>query len=132
LIVAETSAGRLTAFDITRDGTLRNRRTAAEFTGFHFDGICLDDHGDVWIGGGLGGLLRVAGEGRAATLHQFEVPQRMVLDCVFGGETGRELFLATTGQQLIENLRYVGADRSRDRDVDSDGLVLRMSSRGER
>ena len=42
LIVAESYAGRLTAFDITVDGTLTNRRVWAAVAGSAPDGICLD------------------------------------------------------------------------------------------
>lgn len=46
LIVAESFAGRLTAFDIGDDGSLSNRRVWAE--GLGPDGICLDAEGAVW------------------------------------------------------------------------------------
>jgi sugar lactone lactonase YvrE len=42
LIVAESYANRLTAFDIDADGGLGNRRVWAETPGDHPDGICLD------------------------------------------------------------------------------------------
>jgi sugar lactone lactonase YvrE len=44
LIVAESFARRLTAFDIASDGSLSNRRVWADVTG---DGICLDADGAV-------------------------------------------------------------------------------------
>jgi sugar lactone lactonase YvrE len=47
LIVAESFAGRLTAFDIGDDGGLSNRRTWAD--GIAPDGICLDADGCVWV-----------------------------------------------------------------------------------
>lgn len=47
LIVAESHAHRLTAFDIQPDGSLENRRVWAEVAGSAPDGICVD--GDaVW------------------------------------------------------------------------------------
>lgn len=48
LIVAESYAGRLTAFDIGRDGALGNRRVWATTPGDHPDGICMDAEGAVW------------------------------------------------------------------------------------
>ena len=45
LIVAESFARRLTAFDIGADGSLSNRRVWADVTG---DGISLDAEGAVW------------------------------------------------------------------------------------
>lgn len=47
LIIAESHASRLTAFDIAADGTLSNRRAWAELDGYP-DGICLDAEGAVW------------------------------------------------------------------------------------
>ncbi|MBZ9724563.1 SMP-30/gluconolactonase/LRE family protein [Mesorhizobium sp. B2-5-9] len=47
LIIAESHANRLTAFDIAADGSLSNRRTWADLDGYP-DGICLDAEGAVW------------------------------------------------------------------------------------
>ncbi|SNT27639.1 Sugar lactone lactonase YvrE [Asanoa hainanensis] len=49
LIVAESYAGRLTAFDIAPDGGLANRREFAAVEGSAPDGICLDADGAVWF-----------------------------------------------------------------------------------
>ncbi|MEV4532692.1 SMP-30/gluconolactonase/LRE family protein [Asanoa sp. NPDC049518] len=49
LIVAESHAGRLTAFDIAPDGGLSGRREFAAVEGSAPDGICLDDDGSVWF-----------------------------------------------------------------------------------
>ena len=46
LVIAESFAGRLTAFDVGDDGSLSGRRTWAE--GFGPDGICIDDAGGIW------------------------------------------------------------------------------------
>lgn len=48
LIVAESYADRLTAFDIGKDGDLTNRRVWADTPGDHPDGICMDAEGAVW------------------------------------------------------------------------------------
>ena len=47
LIIAESFAGKLTAFDIAADGSLSNRRLWANL-GKGGDGICLDAEGAVW------------------------------------------------------------------------------------
>ncbi|ESX17920.1 hypothetical protein X765_26220 [Mesorhizobium sp. LSHC440B00] len=47
LIVAESHANRLTAFDIAEDGGLSNRRVWADLDGFP-DGVCLDAEGTAW------------------------------------------------------------------------------------
>jgi sugar lactone lactonase YvrE len=48
LIVAESYASRLTAFDIEPDGGLANRRVWAELDHAAPDGICIDAEGAVW------------------------------------------------------------------------------------
>jgi len=48
LIVAESYANRLTAYDIGAAGGLGNRRVWAETPGDHPDGICIDAEGAVW------------------------------------------------------------------------------------
>src|SRR5437773_1451139 len=50
LIVAESYAKRLTAFDIAADGSLSNRRVWADLGDGVPDGICLDAEGAVWYG----------------------------------------------------------------------------------
>jgi sugar lactone lactonase YvrE len=47
LIIAESFARRLTAFDIDDDGSLANRRVWAEGVGP--DGICMDADGAIWV-----------------------------------------------------------------------------------
>ena len=60
LIISESFAGRLSAFDIDPDGGLSNRRVFAD--GLGPDGICLDAEGAVWVSsGGLVGRSRRRG-----------------------------------------------------------------------
>jgi hypothetical protein len=47
----------------------------------------------------------------------------MVLATALGGPDGRTLYLATTGTALLDNLAKVGADRTRDAAVSSDGRI---------
>ena len=48
LIVAESYAEQLTAYDIEPEGALSGRRVWATTPGDHPDGICVDDTGAVW------------------------------------------------------------------------------------
>jgi sugar lactone lactonase YvrE len=48
LIVAESYANQLTAYDIGTDGDLGGRRVWAQTPGDHPDGICVDADGAVW------------------------------------------------------------------------------------
>lgn len=101
LIVAESFAARLTAFDIDPDGGLSNRRVWADLTG---DGICIDADGAVWtsgVGEGDSGVCLRVREGG-------EIIDRIELDrscyaCMLGGEDGRTLFMVVA--------KWFGPDR---------------------
>jgi sugar lactone lactonase YvrE len=125
LIIAETALGRLNRFALNPDGTLGERTIMCELAGRHIDGICLDAAGGVWCGGGNGGLFHVGADGTLGTVIAFP-PDRMVLATALGGPDGRTLFLATACMKLIENLAYIGADRMRDAEVNSDGRIEAM------
>jgi sugar lactone lactonase YvrE len=49
LIVAETFAARITAFDIDTDGQLSNRRVWADLAGAYPDGLCLAADSTLWV-----------------------------------------------------------------------------------
>jgi sugar lactone lactonase YvrE len=91
LIVAESFAARLTAFDIGSDGSLTNRRVWADVTG---DGICVDAEGAVWCsavgdeGGNVVTRVRQGGE----VLDRIEV-DRPCYACMLGGDDGKTLFM---------------------------------------
>jgi sugar lactone lactonase YvrE len=67
LIIAETRGARLTAFDITADGSLANRRVWADLTDGHPDGICLDADNAIWYGDPRGGACAFARGVRGCT-----------------------------------------------------------------
>lgn len=88
LIVSESYAQRLTAFDIAADGGLSNRRVWADIDGYP-DGICVDADGAVWCAAMLRCLrVREGGEVLAA----FEL-DRSCFACMLGGDDGRTLFV---------------------------------------
>jgi sugar lactone lactonase YvrE len=91
LIVAESFAQRLTAFDVAEDGSLSNRRVWADVTG---DGICLDAEGAVWcsaVGADGANVVHRVREG-GEILDRIEV-DRPCFACMLGGEDGRTLFM---------------------------------------
>jgi sugar lactone lactonase YvrE len=91
LIVSESFAGRLTAFDIDADGGLSNRRVFAE--GVAPDGICLDAEGAVWTGTGFS-VARVAEGGEV--LQRADLPEgRALFALMLGGPDRRTLFICT-------------------------------------
>ncbi|MBF6328372.1 SMP-30/gluconolactonase/LRE family protein [Nocardia transvalensis] len=90
LIVAESWANRLTAFDIGPDGELSGRRVWAQLGG---DGICLDASGAIWTSGVSENTpfvqrVREGGE----VLDRFEV-DGACFACMLGGAAGTTLFL---------------------------------------
>jgi sugar lactone lactonase YvrE len=101
LIIAESFAARLTAFDIADDGGLSNRRVWADGVGP--DGICTDAGAAVWTGvlpfdDHLVGRVREGGE----------VLERVKLDmpcfaCMLGGEERRTLFMLTADWHMNES-----------------------------
>jgi sugar lactone lactonase YvrE len=88
LIVAESFASRLTAFDIAPDGSLSNRRVWAEIDGYP-DGICLDADGAIWCAAMLR-CLRVEEGGRVLAAIELD---RSRFACMLGGPDGRTLFV---------------------------------------
>ncbi|WP_236792169.1 SMP-30/gluconolactonase/LRE family protein [Amycolatopsis sp. GM8] len=106
LVVAETFAGRLTAFDIGEDGELSGRRVWAQFgqapqtddvgeavQGLEVapDGICADAEGAIWVADAVHNrVIRVQEGGRI--LDEIDAGTG-VFACMLGGDDGRTLFL---------------------------------------
>ena len=105
LILSESFAGQLTAFDIAADGALSRRRVWARLgdvpTEFHGDipdtvsvpdGICLDAEGAVWVADAIRHCcVRVAEGGRE--LDRVSTGDLGVFACMLGGDDGRTLFM---------------------------------------
>lgn len=106
LIVAETFAARLTAFDIQSDGSLANRRVWAQVqpspepgdaetmlsaVSFAPDGCALDAEDHVWAANALGAAVcRVAPGGQI--VDEVAAPEGLgVFACGLGGADGRTL-----------------------------------------
>ncbi|MBM9463989.1 SMP-30/gluconolactonase/LRE family protein [Aeromicrobium sp. YIM 150415] len=96
LVVAETWAARLTAFDIDDDGGLSGKRVWAELPPDSTpDGICVDAAGAVWVSSiATSQFLRVEAGGRISDV--ISVDGRCATDCVLGGPNGTTLFLLTS------------------------------------
>lgn len=94
LIVAESFAARLTAFDVAADGRLANRRVWAKLdAGVTPDGICLDVDGAVWVASPLTReVLRVREGGAVAERIACD---RAAIACMLGGPERRTLFVCT-------------------------------------
>jgi sugar lactone lactonase YvrE len=94
LIIGETFATRLTAFDIGADGRLSNRRQWAALGARVPDGICLDSEGAVWVANpGAPECVRIAEGGEVLEVIETSLP---CFACMLGGEDGRTLFMMTS------------------------------------
>jgi sugar lactone lactonase YvrE len=103
LIVAESYAAALTAFDIEADGDLSNRRIWAELgEGAAPDGICLDAEGAVWYGDVPNRHCRRVAEG-GEVLETIEL-DRGCFACALGGDDGRTLFMVTREWNGLESV----------------------------
>ena len=94
LVVAETAAKRLTAFDIAADdGSLSDRRVWAGLGALRPDGICLDASGAIWCAALRARLcVRVREGGEVLARIETEDP---CIACALGGDDGRTLFIVT-------------------------------------
>jgi sugar lactone lactonase YvrE len=92
LIVAESFAGRLTAFDIDADGGLSGRRVFA--AGLGPDGICVDADAAVWVSTGGSSVARVTEGGKVLQRVELE-ENRAPFALMLGGPDRRTLFICT-------------------------------------
>lgn len=96
LITGETFAARLTAFDINKDGTLKNRRIWANLRSIAPDGICLDAEGGIWVAApGRHRVTRVLEGGKITNKIKVE---KDAYACMLGGEEGTTLFITTANE----------------------------------
>jgi sugar lactone lactonase YvrE len=119
LVVSESLAGRLSAFDIQADGSLTGRRVWAE--GLGPDGICIDADSAIWVQTAdtaahtadprapAGACVRVLDGGEIT--HRIET-ELACFSCVLGGPDGRHLFLLCNDFEGVDQLEAVQARRS--------------------
>jgi sugar lactone lactonase YvrE len=115
LIISESFAGRLTAFDIAADGSLSNRRVWA--AGVGPDGNCLDAEGCIWTQSAhtgrddspQGTCIRVREGGEV--LNRIE-HDRAIFACALGGPDRRTLFMLAADWRGITEVDAAIADRT--------------------
>ncbi|TGQ66715.1 SMP-30/gluconolactonase/LRE family protein [Mesorhizobium sp. M00.F.Ca.ET.186.01.1.1] len=101
LVIAESHANRLTAFDIAADGTLSNRRVWADLDGYP-DGICLDAEGGAWYADVPNKhCVRVAEGGEVL---QTVIADRGCFACMLGGADRKTLFIAAAQWRGFEHM----------------------------
>ncbi|MEU4834812.1 SMP-30/gluconolactonase/LRE family protein [Streptosporangium sp. NPDC023615] len=109
LVVAESWAARLTAFDIGPDGSLSGRREWAPFAGAP-DGLALDAEGAIWVADASGNRAVRVREG-GEVLEEIGTGDFGVFACALGGDDGRTLFLCAS--PTFDRDEAVASPRSR-------------------
>ncbi|MEU8895825.1 SMP-30/gluconolactonase/LRE family protein [Nocardia sp. NPDC048505] len=118
LVIAESFAGRMSAFDIQADGSLTGRRVWAD--GLGPDGISVDAGGGIWCqtadmpdpgdpSAPAGVVVRVIEGGTITHRVETELP---CFSCAVGGPDGRHLFLLCNEFDGIDQLEAVLSRRS--------------------
>ncbi|HJR24558.1 MAG TPA: SMP-30/gluconolactonase/LRE family protein [Acidimicrobiales bacterium] len=98
LLVAESFASRIGAWDVEPDGSLSNRRIwAADVPA---DGVSLDAEGALWVAS-QDGAWRVREGGEVTDRIHTDRP---VFSCALGGEDGRTLFLVCNEWTGVEGV----------------------------
>jgi sugar lactone lactonase YvrE len=102
LIIAESYAHKLTAFDIDATGQLSNRRTWAELGGDFPDGICLDSENAVWYAEvPAKQCVRVREGGQRVQTVDLD---RGCFACMLGGTERKTLFLLAAEYPPVSSL----------------------------
>jgi len=107
LIIGETYAARLTAFDINEDATLSNRRVWADFTLDADegdvpvpDGMCLDAEGAIWVASPTtADVIRIKEGGEV--LDRISV-ETNAYACMLGGDDLKTLFICTSNASGVD------------------------------
>jgi sugar lactone lactonase YvrE len=104
LIVGESYGGRLTAFDVARNGDLSNRRVWAQLPQDAVpDGICLDAAMGIWVASpATRECLRVEQSGRIT--HRVEL-EHGAFACMLGGADRKQLYILTSSSSDPEQCR---------------------------
>jgi sugar lactone lactonase YvrE len=123
LIVGETFASRMTAFDIAADGSLSNRRVwAALPQGAVPDGACLDAEGAVWVASPTtNDVIRLKEGGEV--LDRIQADQGCFA-CMLGGADRKTLYVLTAGGADAEDTKRVRLGRIEQLRVDVPGAGL--------
>lgn len=105
LIVGETMGLRYTAFTITDDGGLTDRRSWAELDGIAPDGCALDAEGRIWAADAVGNRVVLVAEG-GTVVDEIAAPEELgIFACMLGGDDGRTLLLCAAPDYLEHNRR---------------------------
>jgi len=122
LIVAETLAGRLTAFDVDHDGVLSGSREWARLSRCSPDGICLDAEGRVWVANPRSPECILVAEG-GDIVDRVSTSQASFA-CMLGGADRRTLYVMTAPTSTESAVSTVRSGRIEQARVEVGGAGL--------
>jgi sugar lactone lactonase YvrE len=123
LIVAESTGRRLTAFTVSADGSLSDRRVFADGLDGPPDGITLDAEGGVWAAMTLAHQFERIIEGGTVT-DRIDIDDRTAIACTLGGPDRRTLFLLSSTDAYPQRLAGTKLSRLDATTVDIPGAGL--------
>lgn len=103
LIVAESFAYRLSAFDVDEEGRLSNKRVIKQFEDQQdaLDGLVLDSEGAIWVSMPFRGeVRRITQDGIETDTVKTATEGHLVVSCALGGADGRDLYMATADTEF--------------------------------
>jgi sugar lactone lactonase YvrE len=110
LLVGESMAARISAFDIADDGTLSNRREWAKIEHATVDGMCLDAEGMIWAACPFTGrVLRIREGGEVVDEVKGTHPGAFA--CMLGGIDRTTLYLCTAPSHIPDEARAAHGGR---------------------
>jgi len=102
LYIADIGAKKTYAYDLSKDGTLSNKRL---FCSMGSDGMTIDEEGNVYLTGKGGvSVFSPAGE----KIKQIDVPKHWTANVTFGGKDRRTLFITASDSVYTLQMRVAG------------------------
>ncbi|MCG7914562.1 MAG: gluconokinase, GntK/IdnK-type [Candidatus Thiodiazotropha weberae] len=109
LLVAETFASRITAFTVSTDGSLTQRRLWADLNGAYPDGIALDSQQNLWVAAPNRSRLLLVKEGGEIVREVMPVGDPYA--CMVGGAENDTLFITSSETDNPEEARRLRSGR---------------------
>jgi len=104
LYVNESVQRNVWAFDITKDGSLTNKRLVKQFPDHGFDGMRCDADGNLWIARyGKGTVVQMSPKGEV--LREVDVLGGSPSNLCFGGPDGKTVYVTEVTKQRIVSFR---------------------------
>lgn len=101
LYIADIGARKTYVYDISRDGTLSNKRLFCEMGS---DGMTIDEEGNVYLTGKGVSVFNPAGE----KIRQIDVAKNWAANVTFGGKDRKTLFITASDSVYTLQMRVAG------------------------